>query len=274
MKKFLLPALTFTLILVGAGCSTTPASDTTEVSTATREQQAYVFCTKKGYTATIRFDSSVNRNRLFCSFGAGKECDAFDYLEGDCDPKTVKVEEDINTSLTPPGERYNCEPIANPVCGTDAKTYTNRCIAEAQGKQIRYEGVCSENDEPFVLNAPPLDPQKTTKPTTSQPSPSKTTTSPTTPTKTPPSSSGSDVNTSPDWVHNLTSLLQSSASPYKITLSQCKEGTKTYYYQKEDCSTCFKILYNVSGESLCYPGLDDTACPVWSEKNCKVIWQK
>jgi len=288
MKKILLPAFFAVLfVLVGAGCASPSPSATTQTSTATREQQAYVYCTSKGYTPKIRFDSEVNRNRLFCMFENGRECDAIQYLDKKCDPKKIEVEEDINSSLTPPELRFNCEPKAKPVCTTEGKTYTNRCIAEAQGQKVRYEGVCTEKDEPFVLETPPEEVKKPGSSSNSGSSVQRSASWPATPSRTVSDSekatpqpvpngtpSSADASTPPEWVPNLISLLSSSASPYKMTLSECKSGGTTYYYQKEDCPSCFRILYKSTGESACYPGLDDSQCPVWNEKSCKIIWQK
>lgn len=295
-KKSSLVFLCLTLFLfVGAGCKKTPPTVDPESERATREQQAYVYCSGKNFTAQIRFDSEVNRNRLFCIFENGTQCDAIAFMDGKCDAKKATEETDINASLTPPGERFNCEPIAKPVCATDNKTYTNGCIAEALGKTVKYEGVCTEQDEPFIHEQPKNINNTVKKPANDQdtgtsvrrdaswpassgsPLYGVAKKTPTTP------SSGTTVTSKPattnqaasvEWVGNLTSLLESSASPYPITLSECKEGGNLYYYQKEDCSSCFKILYNNSGESMCYPGMNDDACPVWNEKNCKVIWIK
>lgn len=286
MQKFL-PLFCVTLLtLIGAGCSKAPAP-AAPTDLATREQQAYVFCTNKKATPQIRFDSEANRNRLYCEFAEGKECDAIAYMDGKCDPAKLTVETNINESLTPPGQRFNCSPIAKPVCTTGNKTYTNRCIAESQGQTVKYEGVCSEKEEPFVLDSSnqvdsgttvtkrpyekrtatwPASSGSSSRTVTNNPAPAPVVTSAPAPTQNEPVTS--------EWVDSLTALLQSSASPYAITLSQCHEGSNTYYYQKEDCSTCFKILYSNSGQSLCYPGMNDDACPKWSERNCRVVWTK
>lgn len=299
MQKNFFPLLAFTLLLLlGAGCKKTPPTVDPEAVRATREQQAYVYCSGKNFTPQIRFDSEVNRNRLFCIFENGTHCDAIAFMDGKCDAKKATGETDINTSLTPPGERFNCEPIAKPVCATDNKTYTNRCIAEALGKTVKYEGVCTEQDEPFTHEQPKNINNTVIKPANDQDTGTSVRRDASWPAssgsplygvakKTPPgqnSGSGTTVKSkssvttneaaSVEWVGNLTSLLESSASPYPITLSECREGAKLYYSQKEDCSSCFKILYNSSGESMCYPGMNDDACPVWNEKNCKVIWRK
>lgn len=263
-------------MLLGAGCTKTPVVNTDDQALAkiTRDQQVYVYCTNRGYTATIRFDSEVNRNRIYCISEPGKECDAYDFMDGKCDPKKVKGE-DVNASLTPiGGTRLNCDPIAKPVCAIDGKTYTNRCIAETQGKKVQYEGVCNEHDEPLVVEPRTIDPTPT-KPTGSTGGTASGSTQPKTTTPEPSHGDSTPESASaPEWIPNLTSVLQSSASPYKITLSECTEGKNKYYYQKEDCSSCFKILYKESGETACYPGMDDGQCPTWSEKNCKVIWEK
>ncbi len=294
MKKFALPFFcSALLLLIGAGCSSSNTKTSVDqTSTTTREQQAYVYCSNKGYTPKIRFDTEVNRNRLYCVFENGRECDALQYMDKKCDPKKVAVEQDINSSLTPPESRFNCEPIAKPVCTTEGQTYTNRCTAEAQGKQVKYDGVCSEKDEPFVLEAPtPKSKEVVTQDDDKKPSVTRDASWPagsgsgSSSSKTSASTqtnqntnnytdNSSSASSAEEWIPNLTALLESSSSPYPVTLSECKVGSKKYYYQKEDCSSCFKILYKETGETACYPGLDDSQCPAWSERNCKVIWKK
>lgn len=296
MKKFLPMFGAALLVLVGAGCQkNTVDPKIAATSAATREQQAYVFCTNKGYKAQIRFDSEVNRNRLYCTFDTGKECDALNFMDGKCSHKTAEGQSDINASLTPPGDRFNCAPVANPVCTTENKTYTNRCIAETQGKKVKHEGVCSENEEPFDLQAP-------SKQNPIKKLPSDTAESGTyevrdaswpashdyigggrgtsvntgnTAAKSEPEHTKTSKNASSDeWIQNLTALLENSSSESPITVAECPLGADTYYYQKEDCSNCFKVLYTSNGEVACYPGMNDSACPNWKESNCKVIWTK
>ncbi len=274
MKKFHWSFFTLTLfLLLGAGCSNSKDTSTQTTEAITREQQAYVYCTSKGYVPKIRFDSELNRNHLFCSFENGRECDAIAFLQKQCDPEKVAQEADINVSLSPPESRFLCEPIAKPVCATDSKTYTNRCIAESQGKEVRYEGVCNEQDEPFILEAPP-EPQKTTKSSSSSRSSTTQRNTPPPPTTNTTQPSTSQTSGTPEWVNNLTGLLESSASPYGITLSECRSSNALYYYQKEDCTNCFNILYSSTGETLCYPDMNDNECPVWNKTSCKVIWKK
>ncbi len=275
MKKFHLSFFAISIMLLaGAGCSgnTTPTPTT---DTTTREQQAYVYCANKGHVPKIRFDSETNRNRLFCTFEDGRECDALAFFNKQCDPKDLPEQPDINTSLTPPESRFHCEPIAKPVCTTDSQTYTNRCIAEAQGKEVKYEGVCSEQDEPFVLEAPPEPPSKTRSSGSSSSRTTTQTTNPPASNTTQPTTPSQNTNTAaPEWTNTLIALLQNSASSHPVTLYQCPSGSATYYYQKEDCANCFNILYNSSGESVCYPGMNDTECPTWRQSSCKEIWKK
>lgn len=287
MKKNLsFLVLGLTLLLLGAGCSKAKPETLTQTTAATREQQAYVYCTNKGHTAKIRFDSEVNRNQLWCLFESGRECDALEFMTGKCDPQKAESKQEANTSLTPPGTRFYCEPITKPVCTTDDQTYTNRCLAEAQGKKVKYEGVCNEKDEPFVLEAPSDAGAVITKSDEGESSVKRSASWPAESSSKVESEKESGVSSpsrnsatadppgTSDWVHDLIALLQSSASPYQITLAECVEGNKKYYFQEEDCPNCFKILYSSSGESLCYPGLNQSQCPAWREKNCKIIWQK
>ena len=298
MKKFFVHFLASAgfFILLGAGCQKNPATDpsATQIAKITRDQQVYVYCTNRGFEARIQFDSEVNRNRIFCSFPTGRKCDAYDFVDGKCNPKEPNPD-DINSSLTPiVGTRMECDHIANPVCTTDGKTYTNRCTAETQGKKVKYEGSCNEKDAPFELDVPPYDPQssksRVPSPTYATPlhsSDEKTNTLPSnqapkkseSPSAAPPSpqphvsaTSGSTAST--EWLPNLESVLQSSTSPYKLSISECAVGSEKYYYQKEECVNCYQVLYTENGDTACYPGLADGQCPAWSETKCKIIWQK
>lgn len=304
MQKFLLPFSTLALLLlIGAGCqkTTTTTSQESAQDKTTRDQQAYVYCVSRGFTAKVKFDSSINKNRIYCSAEPGQECDVYDFIDGKCDPKKVD-KNDINLSLSPlEGKRLDCDSVAKPVCSTDGKTYVNKCTAELQGKKVRYEGICNENDQPFELTPSP-ELSKTVRyraapsPTNAYGStktydsgdssassapaantaPAPTTKNTVTP-KTAPAPHTQPTSVSaqgPEWIPNLTSVLESSTSPYKMTFSECLVGSEKYYYQKEDCANCFKVLYQENGETACYPGLDDGMCPTWSEKSCKVIWEK
>jgi putative hemolysin len=303
MKKLLLPFSSLALLLlIGAGCQKTAAVNPQDAQLAkiTLDQQAYVYCTNRGFVAKVQFDSETNKNRVYCTGTPGQQCDAIAFMNAKCDPKKINTD-DTNKSLSPIEDtKLNCDHIAKPVCGTDGKTYVNACTAKLQGKKVRYEGICNEKDEPFELTPSPelnktvryraapsptnayssgktyTPGESSNSPTpaaTTQPTNSKTTAQQTKPVTiyTAPTTESRQAS---EWVPNLTAVLESSTSGTNVTLSECMVGSEKYYYQKEDCSSCFKVLYRENGETACYPGLDDGQCPAWSEKNCKVVWSK
>ena len=102
-KNYFLFAVISTLLLVGAGCSfgkseTTASSTPKEaVIDTTLQQEAYLFCTQKGYDIQIRFVVEQNRNIAYCIFDKDTECESVDFLHGTC-PGTASTTPEVYTA--------------------------------------------------------------------------------------------------------------------------------------------------------------------------------
>lgn len=264
-KNYFLLTVASSLIFMGAGCnfgeSKTTISRTEEpVIDTTTQQDAYLFCTQKGYDIQIRYDSAKNKNIAYCVFDKDNECESVAFMQGTC--PSSKIEENTLSSMFEPilGDEFPlrlCEPKANPVCGVDNKTYTNGCVAEFLGVKIVKQGSCDREVEPVQT------PTQDTATEVAAPTVVKKGT------QTIYGGANSGNNTSivsskqnektPEntWVEIPLSLLQSTAGT-NSRIDRCEyNGVTTFFVQDE-----FPTLYNAKGEAICYPEHDiDNSCP-------------
>ncbi len=263
-KSYLLCSILSTLLLLGAGCNfskqntaVTTTSPAQPVIDTTTQQQAYLFCTQKGYDIQIRFVAAQNRNTAYCILNPDTECDSIAFMQGTCPNATTTPEDAIAQMFEPiPGDSFPlrlCEPIANPVCGVDNNTYTNGCIAEFLGVKIDHQGSCDRpaaeasaiNDSPVVDISNPPKNTNTGRPISSSNSASQ---------PTPGTTKSATTN---NWVEIPLSLLQSTAG-MDNRIDRCTYGGDTTFFVHDD----FPTLYSATGEALCYPEHDiNNNCP-------------
>ncbi len=283
MKKLITPALFASMfLLLGAGCFSStpepkPAVQSDDIVSSTPMQEAYLFCTTKGYTVHIERGPDSLNGHVYCQFDEARSCPAFEYLSGDCDidsadgqlpSETAAIIEESDLVLSS-GPRF-CPAFAEPVCGEDGRTYVNDCVAELQGVNVTEEGACAS----YVTLEGVADETDASgrKVRTVRPTPSRTVRD---------SSSGSTSSrtrdvpaSSPDWLDVLVALMKGDASLTTASVDSCKVGSRTYYVQRGD----FSVLYDTRGQAMCYPGRDvyDT-CPesfTKGEFTCQQIWKK
>lgn len=276
-KNTSLLALVSILLLAGAGCSSSPKADIapdntlldTLVIETTEQQEAYLFCTKKGYEIQIRYEGSLNKNVAYCVFDETKKCESIAFMKDKCPEELVPTdEEEIAKMFQPvPGDEFPlrlCEPIAQPVCATDNKTYTNACIAEFLGARIDHQGACERMSDtvPTTVNTSPIVDISVTP--TKKPSDRNSSggTSTNNPPKTPTPGTTESASTNA-WVEIPLSLLQSTAGQ-NTAIDRCNQSGVTTFYVHDD----FPTLYNAKGEVICYPKNDiNNTCPSYIADN-------
>lgn len=257
------------VLMLGVGCSkkaqpeisTPPQQENIPqenvVIVPTKEQQAYLVCTHAGHTIQISFNATTRTRETYCVFENKKSCLASALLDGTC---TLGVTETstrpkvaLSTEGLVQGPRF-CEPIADPVCGEDGKTYTNECVALQQLIQVVGRGYCASDETPLLS-------QEAEKESNLASS---------------PAASGK-----PDWLSIPISLLTSANVSVPARISECKVSGTIYYLQSEQCPGCLQILYNSKGDVVCYPEHDiDNTCPkafqtvAGANTYCSQIWVK
>src|SRR3990167_4655474 len=98
MKKYLL--LLSSVLILGIGCTTqaptTPVSDPEPVDVQKQPAMAdpleaiYKFCEDNGNHIVLQFDEPTKVSRAFCVFSNNTQCDAIEYMKGNCGPKMVR----------------------------------------------------------------------------------------------------------------------------------------------------------------------------------------
>ncbi len=276
-KNYFLIGFISLLVLAGAGCGSSQDDEQNETNTptvpvvdTTLQQEAYLFCTQKGYDIQIRYDGSVNRNISYCIFSDKTECESVSFLQGKCPTREAVQVDPISERFEPfPGDEFPlrlCDLIADPVCGVDNKTYTNGCVAEFLGVKIAEHNACERSGqaEPNIANTSPIvDVSVLPGRNTSQGSNngSGTTGSSGTvakPPRTPSPGTSESANTNA-WVEIPLSLLQSTAGT-NSRIDRCSQAGVTTFYVHDD----FPTLYNAKGEVICYPKHDiNNSCPTY-----------
>lgn len=310
------PFLTTTLLLgvclfILSGCGKQDSSavppplviDNETVVASSPAQQAHAFCVSQGFSFVIE-RSEQQGPELFCRFLDGSRCPAVDFLNETCEPDSALAMKEPTTTAAL-GDVFQfprfCEPVAEPVCGVNGRTYSNECIANQQGVAIQYEGTCDPRIEP--TNPPTVydpDPNKkvTTQETQSANSGGGTASSPSNPGNT--SAGGNAITYQaeqprtpqvvnqepiyvddgiPDWLAVPFSLVDGNQSVTKAWIEACPINGGTYYLQVENCETCFSTLYTEDGSLICNPSNDISGtCPSGfangKPASCRVILEK
>jgi len=264
-KNPLLFGVAALFLLLGAGCSSkdeTPQDPEVPLVDTTVQQQAYLFCTQKGYEIQIRYEAAQNRNVAYCVFNDEKECESIAFMQDRCPAESRPTPEDERSQMFEPvpGDEFPlrlCDLKAQPVCGTDGKTYTNGCIAEFLGVQIAEHNACEGNSEtgPNTANTSPIvDVSVLPERNSRTGSGSSRTDSNDRRTPTPGTTESANTNA---WVEIPLSLLQSTANT-NARIDRCTQNGQTTFFVHDD----FPTLYNTKGEVICYPEHDiNNACP-------------
>ncbi|MBT3816895.1 MAG: hypothetical protein HOE80_01635 [Candidatus Magasanikbacteria bacterium] len=282
MKKSYLPLLLLSLLVIMTGCGKEEVKQTIEVSVednekvveSTLEQKSYVTCVQAGYNVSIRFNYLANRQMIYCVLEEDPEwiCPASDFLLDECgEPPEIQEEDPYLTAVIQEilEERPRfCEPIAEPICGENSRTYTNACIASQYGITVAYEGPCKPPETPSNIPLSPISAgTKTPVPIYEK-----------TPITTPPTQSNY-IEKAPAWLDIPIGLLEEQQTRHQVTISRCQFGNEIYYYQKEDSTYALDMLYDDEGTVVCYPNNDfERSCPNELKKTgiagCQKVWER
>lgn len=285
------------VLLTGCGKNNTPTpepvTDNEQIVSTTPLQAAYLRCTDEGHTVQIQYDAKSLQGVVYCVFESGLECPALAFLSGECTEKLVEEqaaqepEEEFVFDLDPETRPRFCEPIAEPVCGADGRTYVNECVAELQGVDIIYEGSC-DGPQPTVPagELPSVESvfRETVEDELDDRIPSERELQEDLQDRakdlaresvdralSPPQQSGA---TDPNWVAGLIALYSQEDSSSADSIQRCTHGRDLFYYQTGD----FSVLYRENGSVLCYPRNDiNGLCPEWFRAGageCRTLWSK
>jgi len=247
-RNSLLFGIASLFLLVGIGCGSekeTPQPGNTPdapLVDTTLQQQAYLFCTEKGYEIQIRYEVAQNRNVAYCVFNDEKECESIAFMQDVCPAEARPTPEDERSQMFEPvpGDEFPlrlCDMKAQPVCGADNKTYTNGCIAEFLGVQITEHNACANsaggsntaNTSPIV-DVSVLPDKNTSRDTSDSPARSNSN-----PPRTPTPGTSESANTNA-WVEIPLSLLQSTAGQ-ETRIDRCTQNNVTTFYVHDEFPT-------------------------------------
>lgn len=276
------------MLAVFTGCGSEPEAptepqiiDNEQIVTTTPIQTAYLFCSNQGHTVQIQYDEDSLRGNVYCVFDSGYDCLAKSFLQGICTPELAAEAADDDDviafgDLTPETRPRYCEPIAEPVCGTNGRTYTNECVADLAGVDIIHDGACDAPQPTITAGDEPTGEIKQEGGTIKQAAQNTTNRVVNTVERvtTPVTERIQDGTAEPDWVDGLITMLTEDESVEETSLARCRYNQKNYYYQTGD----FAVLYQSSGRVSCYPQNDiNGLCPEWftkGEGQCSDIWKK
>ncbi len=255
------------ILTAGIGCTSkteTPTTSTSTVVPTSPAQRAHALCLSTGNKPELRHITDKLTPTLVCVFPDGTECPGLSLLNDTCVPKTPAVEPTAEAGGPISDLPRFCDPIAEPVCGSDGRTYVNKCVAEQQRVTVVQEESC-----------PPSETVPEPSPTLSDPSVPKiplTGQLQATPPTTQPAPSGSI----PKWLEVPIALLEENNNAVRPYVQECSIAGQRYYFQGEDCDQCLSVLYTADGQVSCYPSHDITdQCPSQiGGRNCTTIWQK
>lgn len=264
MRKYVGHVAIFCILIVLTGCgkdsdSSNQARGGQPVAQTTPEQKAHAYCVSQGNEIEIVTDDAGRH--IYCILTDGTPCEAGAYFSGTC----PQEQQEHVVSIEGEESMRFCEPVADPVCGSDGKTYTNSCIAQQYGVSIAYEEPCRGTEPP------------------SNPSSGSSESNPSNPT--PPLGNGSispiilpsmQEQELPQWLPMAVAL----ASHYpSATMYSCPIGGSVYYVLSGVRGSEFRILYDSTGSVQCFP-LNDIqySCPVDVSGSlsgtCQVVWRK
>jgi len=242
-----LPLACGILLLVGFGCTKdAPIQTTPPIPVATPEQQAYTKCLQAGYTPQIITDDTGQH--FFCDINENMRCTQSEILDDSCFEAIAQAEKSQKEPITDDTQPRACEPVADPVCGKDNRTYTNECIAKQYAIDIAHTGACTPEEQPNILETLPSIPKIPGRTQTNRNQPN--------------AGTPSVVQPLPDWI-NTALFLAKQESSGSVNVQQCNIGKNTYYLiQPTVCPTCFKTVYSNEGYVLCHPNHDIAGtCP-------------
>lgn len=214
---------------------------------------SYDFCEKQGYEVIIRFDAETESAKTFCRFSNSTECEAEAFMRGTCSP--------TKNTQTPPLKDTTegivvCTQNYDPVCGKNAITYSNSCIAATSHVEVAYSGVCIETSANDPKNPTVVQENKQ---------------------ETAPNTIKKDK---PEWLNMITDLVLSEPphSPPSYIDKCIYDNNVIVYYESSGCDSCYSALYNEKGGIMCYPATDTTkSCPSYFNKSsrqshCARLW--
>ncbi|OGH68520.1 MAG: hypothetical protein A3J66_00350 [Candidatus Magasanikbacteria bacterium RIFCSPHIGHO2_02_FULL_47_14] len=269
MKRTIFLTITSVVLLAGVGCaSKTETSDTatSTVAASSPAQRAHALCLSTGNRPELRRVTDRLTPTLVCIFPDGTECPALGLLNDTCVPTAPTAEPSAEEGGPISDLPRFCEPVAEPVCGSDGRTYVNKCVAEQQRITVVKEGSCPSSD---VATDLPVN----TSLGTSQPVPPSVTNPSSITSPTPQPIPSGQI---PKWLEVPIALLEENANAVRPFIQECSIGGQRYYFQAEDCEQCLSVLYTADGQVACYPSHDITnQCPTQVvNRSCKTIWEK
>ncbi len=279
-KLFIFSIFFCTIIFVGAGCDNNTQEETvlppdTNVQEEEKEepkekpptteelQHAYRYCIEQNQDTLLRYDESSRKTKLFCVVDEEFECDAFSFMEGSCPKDKSELEREEPLFI----DDKECTTDVQPVCGQDGFSYINACVARREKVEIKKEGQC---DGP----PPTVDTEQNSDGITERVSPRESA-----------SLSDTDIRSTisaigvPAWVDVLVDIVSYESTKEHTNVEACQYGTEQYYLKASTCPTCFSVLYNDVGETVCYPDNDlQDKCPAEFDKqnrsgSCSVLWR-
>ena len=277
MKKYFL--LLSSVLILGIGCATQaptiPVKDPEPVDVQKQPaiidplEAVYKFCENNGNNIVLQFDEPTKVSRAFCVFSNNTQCDAIEYMKGNCGPQNgAKIFANTGNDVTALLRTCTSEDLV--VCGSDGRNYANRCVAELQHIVVKHENICTKEEQTETILT------EETNTVTIKNTPAF---SGDTPTTSGPASPSTVVSEQGDW---LTLLYQMILTRGKQTprafVEECKADGEIMYYYQDGCADCFSVLYDKEGQIACFPNNDITEnCPKFIKEKrgsvCKQIWK-
>jgi hypothetical protein len=274
--------LAFIPLLFLSGCGeSTPKEDLAENQIVERPiikqpkdidpiETAINTCQEDSYSISLVFDEIMQKTSAYCVFTNSTACDVVSYARGSCTTETALPFNPIGENKDGNKVYRFCDTSSQPVCGIDAITYSNPCIAEVQEKEIAHEGPCNESlDGANIIPKSRIEYEKKVAIKTAT---TKKRTSPNAKSYTVPTDSERD------WFSIMLDIADSEKESYKNNfIEECTISGKYYYFKSTGETNPFSILYDDSGSVICFPNNDvNTFCPknfsATKRTGCTRIW--